>query len=299
MPPVVEASVLIATRDRPRALERCVQAILDGDVWPRQIIVVDQGAEPALSGLTPNPGNPERVVLRDDGIGLSRARNLALEAARCPVAAVIDDDCVPTPRWLASIIEALDREPVADCICGPVLPLPPEGMKRYPTSTRASLEAADYQGPAVPWQVGTGGNFAIRTRLARRLGGYDPRLGAGSPSGASEDIDLIYRVLRAGARIRYAPAALVHHERADAGRRRATRSSYGRGIGAFIGTHLRAGDLRAAALLPRWLLQRAGLLARAAAHADREAMAEELIVMRATCGGLVHGLRRRPGRESS
>jgi GT2 family glycosyltransferase len=125
----------------------------------------------------------------------------------------------------------------------------------------------------------------------RELGGYDCRLGPGSPSGAGEDIDLIYRLLRAGATIRYSPTVLVRHERVAADRRRATRRSYGRGIGAFIGLRAREGDVRAAALLLPWVWQRATLLTRAVLRIDRVGVSEEVSILRGTVSGLRLGLR--------
>ena len=287
-------SVIIATRDRSEFLTRCVEALLAQDVYPRQIVVVDQGTEPLRDELLAGADGVEIVLLRDDGVGVSRARNIALAAARCRFFAVVDDDCVPAPSWLAAITAALAANDAVDGVCGRVLPLPSHGDRLFPVSSRTSIVPADYTNGAVPWRVGTGGNFAARTELVRRLGGYDCRLGPGCQSGAGEDIDLIYRMLRAGATIRYSPDAIVRHERVAAVRRRATRHSYGRGIGAFVGVRGREGDLRVTVLLLRWGLRRLALLARAALRLDRVGVIEEMIVLLSTAGGLAHGLRIRP-----
>jgi GT2 family glycosyltransferase len=263
-------------------------------VSAHEIIVVDQGTEPLAPYLLPGL---EVVVLRDDGVGLSRARNMGLDAARCPFVAVVDDDCVPATGWLAAITSGFARDYGADGVCGPVLPLPPDGDHLFPVSSRTGTTVADYADGAVPWLVGTGGNFAARTELVRSLGGYDCRLGAGSVSGAGEDIDLIYRMLRAGATIRYCPNAIVRHERATAARRRATRKSYGTGIGAFLGVHGRAGDIRIAVWMLRWVLYRGARLMRAALRRDRVGVIEEAVVLMSTARGLTIGLRLEPNAD--
>src|SRR5205807_373924 len=54
---------------------------------------------------------------------------------------------------------------------------------------------------------------AFRTDLLRRIGGFDPILGPqpGVPM-VNDDIDLCRRAMRAGARIRYVPDAVVVHD---------------------------------------------------------------------------------------
>src|ERR1700740_1162550 len=153
-----ETTLVVATRDRPESLIRCVRALIAQVVDPREIIVVDQGSAPLQADLQAEANGVRVFVLRDEGMGLSRAGNLALQAARCPFVAVVDDDCVPDAGWLAAITSEFARDPGADAVCGPVLPLPPDGDRMFPVSSRTSMIQVDYTGGAVPWRVGTGGN---------------------------------------------------------------------------------------------------------------------------------------------
>ena len=134
---------------------------------------------------------------------------------------------------------------------------------------------------------GSIGNFRfvnVTTRLAERLG-------AGSPGSAGEDMDLLYRLLRAGARIRYEPEALVFHERQPRERRLASRSAYGRGVGACCGLWLRGRDLHAIPVLGGWLRMRAGMAAGAVRRRQWESLREEMLVLGGTARGLIYGLR--------
>lgn len=281
-----DLTVAVATLDRPQGLARCLEALAAGTVLPAEVIVVDQGSEPAP---VPELGLPIRY-LRQERRGLAASRNLALAEASRPVLAVTDDDCVPDVGWVAALENALGS-PDLDAVTGPVLPLGPDSPGLYAVSSRTSAAPADFAGRALPWLVGTGGNFAARRERLLRAGGFDERLGAGSPGGAGEDMDILYRLLRAGARIRYEPRAVVFHERQPRDRRLASRSAYGRGIGACCGLWLRGRDLHALAVLGGWLRLRGALAAGALRRRQWGGVREELLVLGGTARGLVYGLR--------
>lgn len=283
---IADLTVAVATLDRPQGLARCLEALALGTVRPAEVLVVDQGegADLVVEGL------PIRH-LRQERRGLAASRNLALTEASRPVLAVTDDDCVPDVGWVAALEQAFRSPHPPDAVTGPVLPLGPEAPGLYAVSSRTSASPADFTGRALPWLVGTGANFAARREWLLRAGGFDERLGAGSPGGAGEDMDLLYRLLRAGARIRYEPRAVVFHERQPRERRLASRSAYGRGIGACCGLWLRERDLHALAVLGGWLRMRGGMAAGALRRRQWGGVREELLVLGGTARGLVYGLR--------
>jgi GT2 family glycosyltransferase len=287
----VEVTVAVATVDRPDSLRRCVDAIIAGTVQPREIVVVDQGRDARSRSVVDDrddAGVPIRYV-DDPGSGLSASRNAALAVAETAVVATTDDDCVPSPGWLAAIAEAFANSEPPVAVTGPVLPLGPES-DGYAVSSRTGTERIDFRGRPSPWLVGTGANVAVQRDWAARIGGYDARLGVGTRGAAGEDLDFIYRLLRAGAHVRYEPEAVVYHERQSKARRRATRTGYGRGVGACCALWLRGGDPGGVVTLGRWLAMRGGLLGRAALRRDWESIEEELLVLGGTARGLGYGL---------
>lgn len=284
-----DLTVAVATLDRPQGLARCLEGLAQGTALPAEVIVVDQGggAAPVVEAFR---GRLPVRRLPQERRGLAASRNLALAEARQPVLAVTDDDCVPDGRWVAALEQAFRSLP-PDAVTGPVLPLGPEQPGLYAVSTRTSSCPADFAGRALPWLVGTGGNFAAPRDRLLRVGGFDERLGAGSPGGSGEDMDILYRLLKAGARIRYEPQAVVYHERQPRERRLASRSAYGRGIGACCGLWLRERDLHALAILGGWLRMRGGMAAGAVRRRQWGGLREELLVLGGTARGLVYGLR--------
>jgi GT2 family glycosyltransferase len=275
----ISVAVAAADGDRVESLRRCLEAIVSGTPLPQRLLVVDQSGGDVLRTAAEALGADVEAQPR---IGLAASRNLALDRLADGIVAVTDDDCVPDRDWLSAIVAAFAADPELAAVTGPVLPLPPSGVRTEPVSTRSRTEPGVFSGRVAPWHVGTGGNMALN--LAR-LGGlrFDERLGAGTLGRAGEDIALIDRLLAAGARIRYEPEAIVRHERQEPERRRASRYGYGHGVGAMIGL----GDATAAVHLVRWLALRARLAV------TRRAPCEELRVLAGTADGLLYGLRRR------
>jgi hypothetical protein len=130
-----------------------------------------------------------------------------------------------------------------------------------------------------------------RLTIPRSNRGLRRAAGAGSRGRAGEDLDLIDRLLRAGAMIRYEPEAVVYHERQDRTRRLASRSGYGHGVGAACGLRLREGDRHQLLTLGAWLLLRGRVTAKFALSGRWEGLHEERLVLRGTLDGLVYGFR--------
>jgi GT2 family glycosyltransferase len=149
----------------------------------------------------------------------------------------------------------------------------------------------EFAGRAAPWHVGSGNNFALRRDVYLGIGGCDERLGPGSPAQGGVDMDLFYRLLRSGARIRYEPDALVLHERQSPEERAVRRPMYGFGMGACFGLWLRERDWYALPLLGRWLALRLARVARPRDVGRPQMAREELAILASTTRGLVHGLR--------
>jgi len=203
-------TAVVCTADRGARILPTLEALLAQDE-DMPILVVDQGTAPAA--LPADAGTRVRV-LRDDGRGLSRARNVACRETTTEWVFFVDDDCVVEPGWAQALGDALERHPEIDHVSGTVVPggLPPNRPVQVATFDAAPARVV--QGRWVlPWKIGLGVCFGIRRVTALRLGGWDERFGAGTqPFPAAEDMDLNVRLLRAGGRSLTVPTAVARHE---------------------------------------------------------------------------------------
>jgi succinoglycan biosynthesis protein ExoM len=134
--------------------------------------------------------------------GLSVVRNHALRAARGRTyLAMIDDDEVPEPQWLAELLR-VGRATNADAVIGPVPPLLPRDAPRWLSQARTAEFPMRGDGALI--DDGWSGNCLLRSEAILTLKlSFD---GEFNFSGGEDQ--LFFRQLRArGGTIAYAPAA--------------------------------------------------------------------------------------------
>jgi len=260
-PPAAPLSVVVCTRERAEDLARCLDGLRPIAAAGHEVIVVDN-APLTDATATVAAHHPVRYV-REPRVGLDNARNRGLREAQHPIIAYIDDDAVADARWVDALAQPF-ADPAVGCVTGLVLPLELETRAQHVfeayaqhrrTFTRCVYTAADTR-PATAGVVGVGANMALRRDLALRLGGFDPRLDAGTRTCSGGDTDMFARVLDWGASIVYTPHALVwhRHRTTDAELRRCI-FGYGVGVYAFLTKRLiEGGDLRALVVAARWLV---------------------------------------------
>lgn len=293
MKPIANITVAIPTLDRPESLARCLDALFQGSVLPAEIMVIDQGDYDAVRAVIKRFQSEDTSVIRclQPRKGLSAARNLANAKASFPVIAFTDDDCVPDADWLARIEQTIKTFPATDGVTGRILPLGSETPDQFEISVRTHNQRAQFHGRSLPWHVGSGGNFAVKREWLFRIGGYDERLGAGTPGKAAEDTDLFYHLLKAGAVIRYEPEVVIYHERQDKERLLRSFSNYSYGIGAFAAKYLRQGDLYAVYMLAVWLFWQLWKMGGFVVRRNRLQLEGSLLSLRGCRHGLAYGFK--------
>lgn len=209
---MIEATVVICTRDRPQQLARVLDALDRQTVRAREIIVVDDSD----AGDARVPERPGVRLMRGSTRGVSAGRNTGWRATTTPWIVCLDDDCVPDPDWLENLFAEIDRHPgIAMVWCRIDLgdAVAPRSKHSVPHSLSPVTRAGVVSGRWVrPIRMGMG-IAAIDVDWVTRVGGWDERLGPGAPVfGGAEDIDFNWRVLRAGGRGLVTPAARVVHE---------------------------------------------------------------------------------------
>jgi glycosyltransferase involved in cell wall biosynthesis len=191
-------SVIIPAFNASATIGRTLEALDRQDTGePFEVIVVDDGSSDGTTEIAESAGGRVRVI-RQDHQGPGPARNRGVQTATGRFLAFTDADCVPTPGWLDEGLVALAD---ADLVQGAVYPAPTAA--RYPLERTVSVGA----------EVGLyeTANLLVRRELFKRLGGFEDWLQAKIGKPLAEDVWFGWRARRAGARIKFSDAALVHH----------------------------------------------------------------------------------------
>jgi GT2 family glycosyltransferase len=276
LPDTVSVSVIVPTCSRPDDLRRCLASLCTQQSARRiEIVVVDNRPSVGIGRVVAREF-PGLVVVDEPRPGLSYARNTGFAIATGDILVATDDDVVAPPDWIEKLATPFVRPDVM-AVSGHVLPLELE------TESQCRFEAYGGLGKgfqrfevdghwfrslsgAVPtWHLGATANAAFRASIFENpaVGLLDEALGAGMPTGCSEDTLLFYRILKAGHVMVYEPNAFVWHchRRTMHGLRNQI-YSYSKGHVAYhLTTLAREGDRRAlvrlAWSLPRTYVRRA------------------------------------------
>jgi GT2 family glycosyltransferase len=202
----------ITTRNRPRAVERCVRSLACLGPLASRVLVFDDASEEPVAAIVARAAadGMDVAVIRDEQMGYIAGRNRMVNEAATPYVLLLDDDAVvfgadPVERAIA----VLDGDPnvaavafaqgEADGSAWPERMQP--GRGHQPTYVAAFIGFA----------------HLVRRDAFLRLGGYRESLVF-----YGEEKDFCVRALEAGLRIVYLPDAIVGHV-TDPGGRSSTR----------------------------------------------------------------------------
>lgn len=185
-------SVVVPTYERHATLSRLVQLLADQSCRDFEVIVVDQSPQP-WPDRDRNEGMDLHYV-HTDVRGAVAARNTGASIASGSVIAFTDDDCEPSPDWLAAARRAFEQADIA-------------GLEGLILSDR--LNDPDWR--PVTNSGFEGGfmtaNLFIRTAVFHAIGGFDLRF---DHPHFREDTDLGWRAQQLGS-IPFSHEAWVYH----------------------------------------------------------------------------------------
>ncbi len=168
-----------------------------------EVITVNDGSTDATEAIMRR--YPFRPISVKNG-GLSRARNLGMEAATGEIIAYIDDDAYPDPDWLVYLAHTFKTTTHAG-VGGPNLQPPGDGpiaecVANAPGGPIHVL-LSDREAEHIP-----GCNMAFRKPCLQAIGGFDPQFRV-----AGDDVDVCWRLQEKGWTLGFSPAAMVWHHR--------------------------------------------------------------------------------------
>ncbi len=192
-------SVVVATRNREERLAFLFDALAEQTIGSDVFELVVVRASDMEGPYTAMPAGIDATFLRCDP-GPAAQRNLGWRAARGELIVFTDDDCRPSPQWLAAYLDAYQGDGAKRSIMqGRTAPDPDELELLHGRARSIDIDAADQWFPTC--------NIAFPRRLLEEIGGFDESF----PTAWCEDADLGLRAVAVGASLRFLPAALTYH----------------------------------------------------------------------------------------
>jgi mycofactocin system glycosyltransferase len=203
--PDPRCTYVVPVRDRPRQLDRLLGSIAPGS----QVIVVDDASYDRAGMEAVATRHGARLVALPRNVGPAGARNAGLRLVRTPFVVFVDSDIVLAENTVPTLLKHF-----ADPRVGIAVPRI-NGLRtarsdnwigRY-EQARSSLDlgarpASVRPGSFVSWAS----TACVVARVDALDGGFDERMRVG------EDVDLGWRAIARGWRMRYEPSVAAAHE---------------------------------------------------------------------------------------
>lgn len=207
--------IVIATRNRPVALARCLSSLLTQSETSFRVIVVDDGSDPPLDAVASAPRYARLDLTlhrQTTPKGPAAARNAGVALASAEHLMFLDDDVRADWRCVEVHLKAVRRAgakglPVVSF--GPFLEpsdWTPKPWNKWETiGAKKEADNLIHGVWPVTWRQFHTGNNCLPTALFRAVGGFDEEFKR------AEDDELALRLDRHGCTFSFQPAAIAWH----------------------------------------------------------------------------------------
>jgi GT2 family glycosyltransferase len=215
---LAELSIIIPSHNRPDLLRACLASVTRHGPGGTEVIVVDDGSAGAAVSAAASGFADVRCLRLPRQRGFCAAANAGIAAARAPVVELLNDDTEVEPGWAeAALVHFADAAvaAVAPLVLrwtgsGEATTIDSAGDRYFVGGVAGKRGRGRLLGPEYLHRCrvfGASGSSAFYRRdLLRRVGAFPERFGA-----YFEDVDLSFRLHRAGGEIVFEPASRVRH----------------------------------------------------------------------------------------
>lgn len=230
------AAIAVVSWNTRDALARCLHSLRAAhDAGEAAVWVVDNGSSDGSPDLVRQRFDWVKLLEPGANVGYGPAVNLVATETGTEWVAASNSDVVFEPGAVGALLSAGDAHPDTGCLL-PRLILPDgstqTSVQPFPGPAVSALAAARAQravraaghklalrgfwDPGLPAEVdwAAGAFMLIRRTAWNAVGGFDPAQWL-----YAEDLDICWRLRRAGWKTRYEPSAVLRHEHSEASRK--------------------------------------------------------------------------------
>lgn len=208
-------SVIIITFNNKDVLAETIDSLLKQTYPNFEIIVVDNNSTDGTSDLIKNKFPDVSYIKSDINLGFAGGNNLGLKQANGEYIALLNNDAVAQPEWLAALVEAMNKhDDVGVCAskmiafgtkeldsAGDGYSTSLKGFKRGEGEDKGRYDTQEYVFGACA------GAALYRRKMLDEIGFFDADFFL-----IHEDTDLNFRAQLSGWKVLYVPSAVVHHK---------------------------------------------------------------------------------------
>lgn len=202
----MKVSVVIPAYNEEKRLGECLRALLGGTEQPCEIIVADGNSTDRTAAIAKEHG--ARVIKNPKGHAAG-GRNAGIKAAKGDIIAFLDADCIPDKDWLKEIKYAFEHEDI-DGLGTYIEPTEPENKYEEFWGTLSLKILMNYGDE--PYYVSKKtlndafitASCAYTRKLLYQLKGFNNWF-----ANNAEDIDICWRAMDMGAKLKYEPKAKI------------------------------------------------------------------------------------------
>jgi glycosyltransferase involved in cell wall biosynthesis len=206
-------SIIIPVKNGEKHLEKCISSLKNLTYPELEIIFINDGS-------TDNTGEILKKsnvkVVETEGIGPSRARNLALNEAKGEFVAFTDSDCLVKGNWIDELLRGFTNEKIVGVGGDQLSPSDETDFGRNVQDfmkcigmITGYIKAEKKLKKLKEVKHNPTCNVMYRKSILLELGGFCPGLWPG------EDVELDWRITKKGYKLLFNPEAIVYHYRPE------------------------------------------------------------------------------------
>jgi poly-beta-1,6-N-acetyl-D-glucosamine synthase len=202
-----KVSIVVPAYNEERVIRNCIESLLSDGYVNKEVLLVDDGSTDAtLSIMCEYEGHPGVTVISQPNGGKAAALNTGIERAAGEILFFVDADGVFTSSTVREMLRGFDG-PEVGAVCGndePVnLDRPQTHLLALLTHGTAFVRRALARINCL--SIVSGNCGAFRRSVLAEIGGFTEGF-------IGEDLELTWRVHRAGYRVNFRPRAMVYAE---------------------------------------------------------------------------------------